>query len=46
MKFDRLTWPQRVNWLAVASDLGLLACAVALVFACWLAVSIIFVIGD
>ena len=36
---------RRINWLAVASDLVLLACASVLVFTCWLAVSIVFVIG-
>ena len=36
---------RRVNWPAVASDLGLLICAAALVFTCWLAVSIVFTIG-
>lgn len=37
---------RRVNWPAVAADLVLLICAVALVFACWFVVSIAFLIGD
>ena len=36
---------RRVNWLAVASDLLMLACAAMLVFAFWIATSIFFVIG-
>ena len=36
---------RRVNWLAVASDLLLLACAAALLFAFWIVSATYFVIG-
>ena len=36
---------RRINWLAVASDLLMLACAAGLVFAFWFVSAMFFVIG-